>query len=131
MRGGPRERRGAETIRWGNYAEGRLVAVVALEHHGAHGLLRSLAVAPHARGRGLAFALVAHALREARALGLTDVAGLTTTIPDLLPRWGFREVAQTDLPAPLRASAELQGACPAAARTFYLDLDLGLDDLGA
>ncbi len=73
---------------------------------------------PEARGRGLAHVLVAHALREAAALGMHDVAGLTTTIPDLLPRWGFREVARDELPAPLAASPELQGACPASARVF-------------
>lgn len=104
--------------RWGVREDGRLLGVIALERHGAHGLLRSLAVAPEARGRGLAHALVAHALREARTLGLRDVAGLTTTIPDLLPRWGFLEVPRDALPAPLAASPELQGACPASARAF-------------
>ena len=104
--------------RWAVRAEDRLLGVIALERHGDHGLLRSLAVAPAARGRGLAHALVAHALREAAALGLHDVAGLTTTIPDLLPRLGFHEVARDALPAALAASPELQGACPASARAF-------------
>jgi amino-acid N-acetyltransferase len=104
--------------RWGVREDDRLLGVIALERHGAHGLLRSLAVVPEARGRGLAHALVAHALREARALGLSDVAGLTTTIPDLLPRWGFVEVARDALPSALAASPELQGACPASARAF-------------
>jgi SAM-dependent methyltransferase len=108
----------ANVQRWGVREEGRLVGVVALERHGEHGLLRSLAVAPEARGRGVAHALVAHALREARGLGLHDVAGLTTTIPDLLPRWGFFEVARDALPVALTASPELRGACPASARAF-------------
>jgi amino-acid N-acetyltransferase len=107
-----------DVARWGVRERGRLVGVIALERHGAHGLLRSLAVAPEARGRGFSHALVAHALREAAALGLRDVAGLTTTIPDLLPRWGFVEVARAELPAALSASPELQGACPASARAF-------------
>ena len=104
--------------RWGVRDADGLLAVIALETHGEHGLLRSLAVAHRARGRGLAHALVAHALHEARALGLRDVAGLTTTIPDLLGRWGFREVSRGALPAALTASPELQGACPASARAF-------------
>lgn len=108
----------AEVLRWSVRDGARLLGVVALERHGDHGLLRSLVVIPEARGRGLAQALVGHALREAASLGLRDVAGLTTTIPDLLPRWGFVEVARSSLPAPLRASAELQGACPTSARAF-------------
>ena len=108
----------AQVVRWGVREGGALLGVIALERHGTHGLLRSLAVAPTARGRGLAHALVAHALREAAGIGLRDVAGLTTTIPDLLPRWGFREVTRDALPAPLAASPELQGACPASARVF-------------
>lgn len=108
--------------RWGVRDADRLLGVIALERHGDHGLLRSLAVAPEARGRGLAHALMAHALREAAALGLRDVAGLTTTIPDLLPRWGFREVARAALPLALAASPELQGACPASARVFVRDV---------
>lgn len=112
----------AGVLRWSVREGGALLGVVALERHGDHGLLRSLAVAPEARGRGLAHALVAHALREAARLGLRDVAGLTTTIPDLLPRWGFREVARADLPAPLAASPELRGACPASARAFLREV---------
>jgi SAM-dependent methyltransferase len=108
--------------RWGVRDGDRLLGVVALERHGDHGLLRSLAVAPEARGRGLAHALVAHALREARRLRLRDVAGLTTTVPELLPRWGFVEVARDALPAALTASPELQGACPASARAFLRSL---------
>lgn len=109
-------------LRWAVREDGALLGVIALERHADHGLLRSLAVAPTARGRGLAHALVAHALHEARALGLRDVAGLTTTIPDLLPRWGFREVARADLPAALAASPELRGACPASAHAFLREV---------
>ena len=113
---------GATTRRWGVRERGRLQAVIALEVLGGHGLLRSLATAPEERGRGLAWALVAHALRAAREAGLVSVAGLTTTVPELLPRWGFREVPRAALSAALDASAELRGACPASARAFLLDL---------
>ena len=108
--------------RWGVSDGDRLVGVVALEVHGRHGLLRSLAVVPDARGRGLGGALLAHATRAARALGLVDVAGLTTTIPGWLMELGFREVALAELATDLHASDELQGACPASARAFLRDL---------
>ncbi len=106
--------------RWGAYEGGRLVGLVALETHGRHGLLRSLTVAPEARGRGLATALVAHARREGRRRELETLTGLTETIPALLVRWGFREVTRAELPDALRASPELQDACPESARAFVV-----------
>ncbi|MDZ7706812.1 MAG: GNAT family N-acetyltransferase [Trueperaceae bacterium] len=100
---------------------GRLVGLVALETHGRHGLLRSLTVVPEARGRGLATSLVARARREARRRNLETLTGLTETIPDLLVQWGFHEVTRADLPDALRASPELQDACPQSARVFTVD----------
>jgi len=108
--------------RWGAHEDGRLVGIVALEAHGRHGLVRSLAVAPEARGRGLATALVAHALAEGGRRGLETMTAVTETIPDLIVRWGFRELPRSELPDALRASPELQDACPASARTFVLEL---------
>src|SRR6056297_2637363 len=108
--------------RWGAHEDGRLVGIVALEAHGRHGLVRSLAVAPEARGRGLATALVARALVEAGRRDLATLTALTETIPDLIVRWGFREVARAELPYAVRASPELQEACPESARTFIVEL---------
>jgi len=108
--------------RWGAYDGSRLVGLVALEVHGRHGLVRSLAVAPEARGRGLATALVARALVEAGRRDLATLTALTETIPDLIVRWGFREVARAELPYAVRASPELQEACPESARTFIVEL---------
>ena len=108
--------------RWGVRFDGRLVGVVALEVHGRHGLVRSLAVEPEARRRGFGGALLTHAVAEARKLGLRSVAGLTTTIPTRLLAWGFTEVTRDDLPLELGGSAELRGACPADARVFLMDL---------
>ena len=109
------------TRRWGAVAAGRLAGVVALEAHGDAGLLRSWAVAPDARGAGLGGALLARALREARALGLGSVAALTTTVPDRLAAAGFRETTRDALATALQASPELRGACPDSARVFVLE----------
>jgi amino-acid N-acetyltransferase len=91
---------------------GRVVGCVALERHGDAVLLRSAAVEPGARGWGAGTALVQAAL--ARAAG-SPVALLTETASGWFARFGFHEVERAALPAALRASAELQGACPASA----------------
>jgi len=111
-------------LHWGVRRDGRWVGVIALERHGEHGLLRSWAVAPDARGSGVGEALLRHALRAAAELGLRSVSGLTTTVPQRLAAAGFREVARGALPAAVHASPELQGACPDHARAFLRE-DLG------
>ncbi|WP_448625898.1 GNAT family N-acetyltransferase [Geodermatophilus sp. URMC 64] len=95
--------------------DGRLAGTVALERHGGGPrtafLLRSAAVEPDRRGRGVGAALTAAALERADALG-APVALLTETAAGYFPRFGFAPVPREDLPAELTGSAELQGACP-------------------
>jgi amino-acid N-acetyltransferase len=99
-----------------------LAAVVGFELYGGYALLRSLAVRSGLRGRGFGEALLRHALREAAKAGARIAYGLTTTIPELLLRWGLEEVDRAALPAELAASAELRGACPSSARAFRTTL---------
>ncbi len=101
---------------------GVVIACAALERHGRHGLLRSVAVAASARGRGHGDALVSGLLAEARAAGLRDVSLLTTTAADYFAARGFVRVGREALSAALSASAELRGACPASAVAMRRDL---------
>jgi amino-acid N-acetyltransferase len=100
---------------------GAVVGTVALERYpadpGAVFLLRSAAVVPEHRGRGIGAALTAAALErvdaERAAVGL-----LTESADGWFPRFGFRPVAREELPGALAASAELRGACPDSARAL-------------
>ncbi|MGY1820525.1 GNAT family N-acetyltransferase [Geodermatophilus sp. SYSU D00079] len=100
---------------------GELAGAIALERHGAGPdtafLLRSAAVAPAWRGRGLGATLTAAALSHVDATG-APVALLTETADGYFPRFGFTPVDRDQLPAALGASAELRGACPASARVL-------------
>lgn len=102
--------------------DGALLACAALERHGRHGLLRSVAVAESARGARLGDALVAALVAEARASGLHDLALLTTSAADYFARRGFVRVPREALAGELGASAELRGACPASAVAMRLEL---------
>jgi len=102
---------------------GRLAGGVALELYGEEALLRSLVVAPEARGQGLGERLTAAALDLAEAHGARRVWLLTTTAERYFPRFGFLEVARQELPPALGASEELRGACPATAVGMGLELD--------
>ncbi len=100
----------------------QVVAVAAVERHGQHGLLRSVAVHPQARGAGLADSLTRRLIADSRAQGLRSLSLLTTTAEQYFPRFGFRRVERSELPQSLNASEEFQGACPASSAALHLPL---------
>jgi len=101
-------------------ADRSVVGCVALELYGEDALLRSLAVAPECRGRGLGLRLAEAAVELARRRGARRLWLLTTTAEGFFPRLGFRRVGREQLPTTLGASAELRGACPASAVAMRL-----------
>lgn len=107
---------------WVATVRGDVAGAVAFERHANLGLLRSLVVAPKHRGTGVGKRLLVRAVRAMQAAGLSDAYALTTTIAPWLAREGWAELPQKELPAPLSASQELQGACPASAKAFRLQL---------
>src|SRR5215469_5099746 len=90
------------------YRDGALLGTVALERYGEAALLRSVAVAPAARGQGLGQVLVRRALEQARRAGLKQVVLLTTTAADFFPRFGFRPISRAEVPLAAQASIEFQ-----------------------
>ena len=97
------------------FDEGGLTGSVGLEPYGADGLLRSLAVRPDHRGRGLGARLTRRALQEARRLGLRRVFLLTETASEYFPRFEFRPVSRQQAPSAVQASVEFASACPETA----------------
>ena len=95
---------------------GRLVGTVGVERHGADGLLRSLAVHPDYRRRGLGARLTRRALgEEARRLGLRRLFLLTETASEYFLRFQFRPLPRGQAPPALQASVEFASACPETA----------------
>jgi amino-acid N-acetyltransferase len=102
--------------------DGRLAGCIGLEVHGDAGLLRSFAVAPPLRRRGIGAALHEAAVAKARALGVRDLYLLTTTVKERALRTGFEEVAREEVPEALRAGAQFRSLCPASAACLRLRL---------
>ena len=102
--------------------EGELVGTAALEMYGECALLRSVAVYPAHRDKGVGRCLTDAALMFARAHAVRRVYLLTTTAPDFFHRLGFEPVDRAAVPAAVRASAEFTGACPASARAMTRSL---------
>lgn len=105
---------------------GELVAVAGLEVCGPDALLRSVAVRPTWRGRGVGERLVRHLTAGADARGLRALYLLTTTAETWFPRLGFARVARDVVPHAVRATAEFRGACPASAAAMVRYADPSL-----
>lgn len=94
---------------------GHIVGSAALEVYPDGALLRSLAVAPEAQGRGLGHELTDAAIRMAEALHVPDIFLLTTTAERYFPKFGFERIARTDVPITVQTSIEFTSACPSSA----------------
>jgi amino-acid N-acetyltransferase len=94
---------------------GAIVGTAALEVCCDNALLRSVAVAPEWRSRGLGRALITRVIADAEARGLRALYLLTTTAEHYFPSFGFEPIAREQVPAEIRGTEEFQSACPAAA----------------
>jgi amino-acid N-acetyltransferase len=94
---------------------GRIIGVIGIEVHGRDGLMRSLAVVPECRGRGVARRLYAALLGRAHGLGITRLYALTTSARGWFALLGFRAVRRDDVPEAIRATEEFRVLCPQSA----------------
>ena len=94
---------------------GGLAAVAGLEVRGDDALLRSVAVRPEWRDRGLGRELVRRLVCIAEARGLRALYLLTMTAEHYFPRFGFEVADRQAIPAAIRDTLEFRSACPASA----------------
>lgn len=92
-----------------------LAAVAGLEVCCETALLRSVAVRPEWRKRGLGDALVRRLVSEAEGRGLRALYLLTMTADHYFPRFGFEPIARDAVPAEIAATSEFRDTCPASA----------------
>jgi len=102
-------------------SDGAIVGTAALELCSDNALLRSVAVAPEWRSRGLGRALVTRVIADAESRGLRALYLLTTTAERYFPSFGFREVARAHVPADVQRTKEFRGACPESAVVMCRD----------
>jgi len=93
----------------------RVIGCAGLEVHGRHAVLRSLAVHPDQRGRGVARPLIASVLDSARRAGCSDAWLLTRTVEKMAARHGFARVERGETPPDLLRTIEFTiNACASA-----------------
>jgi amino-acid N-acetyltransferase len=101
---------------------GAVVGCAAIERHGPAALIRSVAVAPAARGRGLGAALVAAVEALAREGGARDAYLLTETAEGWFPRFGYVPIARAEAEPAIGQSVEFTISCTQACATFRRSL---------
>jgi amino-acid N-acetyltransferase len=92
-----------------------VIGAAGLETYGNHGLLRSLAVKPAFRSRGVAGKLLKEIENNALNKGLTAVYLLTETAPDYFGKKNYKQVSRAEVPAEVQQSSEFSYACPQSA----------------
>jgi amino-acid N-acetyltransferase len=107
-------------------AEDGLVGVAGLEVCCDDALLRSVAVSPAWRSRGVGRALVTRAISDAEARGLRALYLLTTTAERYFPSFGFERIDRSAVPETVRATKEFTVACPASATVMTRSLGVAL-----
>jgi HAD superfamily hydrolase (TIGR01457 family) len=82
---------------------------------GRWGVLRSVAVRPELRARGLGRLVTAAAVSSGRARGIARVLLFTETAERFFEALGFRRIERTEVPAPIAQTAHAAEDCPTAA----------------
>jgi amino-acid N-acetyltransferase len=98
---------------------GRVVGVGGVERCGNYGLLRSVAVDPAARGRGVGAAMIERLIADSRASGLRALYLLTTTAENYFPSFGFDKATRDSVPAEIQQTAEFKDLCPSSAIVMW------------
>lgn len=100
-----------------------LVGCAAVEIYPDGALLRSVAVAPAARGHGVGERLTEAAVALARSRRTPAVYLLTTTAESYFSKFGFVQTTRELVPAGVRQSIEFRSACAASAVVMRKFLD--------
>jgi len=93
----------------------RFVGCGGSEVYSNAALIRSIAVAPQYRSRGVGRSLVRQLLDRLSSRGIREFYLLTTTAPDYFKRRGFKRCDRDEVHPQLLASREFQDACPKTA----------------
>jgi len=92
-------------------AGGEIVGVAGLEVRTSNALLRSVAVRPEWRSKGVGRALVRHAIDSAEDRGLHALYLLTTTAERYFPHFGFEAIGREHVPDDIRSTDEYSTIC--------------------
>ncbi len=103
---------------------GHVVGVGGVELCGDYGLLRSIAVDPATRGRGVGAAMTEILIAASEATGLRALYLLTTTAENYFPSFGFDKMPRETVPLQIQQTAEFSDICPSSATVMRRPLGM-------
>lgn len=103
--------------------DGKVVGLAGVERCGRYGLLRSVAVDPQMRGRGIGRALIERLIADSRDEEIPDLYLLTTTAEEYFPAFGFTKIDRDATPAEVQNTSEFKDLCPSSAVVMRRSLE--------
>ena len=103
--------------------DGGIVGVVGIEMYQGGGLLRSLAVHPDCRGKGLGSRLTRRVESFARQIGIQTIYLLTMTAADFFLKMGYKVTQRDNVPEFVSKTEEFKNICPASAVCLFKVFD--------
>lgn len=104
---------------------GSLDAVGGLEQYGESALIRSVAISPGMRGRGIAGKLVGELEELANNRGIHSLYLLTETAERFFGSKGYSVVARSDVPPSVQKSRQFSSLCPDTATVMFKRIGVG------
>lgn len=92
--------------------DSQVIGVLGALYNPPKALLRSFAVIPMQRSKGIGATLVAEIFKELQRQKLEEVYLITDTAAEYFKRIGFFEISRAEMPAKLLKESGLEQACP-------------------
>lgn len=99
---------------------GQVIGVIGVLLEEPKSLLRSFAVSPLHRSKGVGGLLVTEMLKELKKQEIKEVYLLTETAADYFTRIGFSEIYRAKMPLNLLKESGLDKACPCTSKCMIL-----------
>jgi amino-acid N-acetyltransferase len=100
-----------------------IIGVVGIEMYQGSGLLRSLAVHPACRGKGLGSQLTRRIRYFARQNDIQTLYLLTMTTADFFLKIGYKVTQRDNVPESIGKTQEFKNICPVSAVCLFKMLD--------
>ncbi len=103
-------------------ANNNIVGVGGLEICGSFALVRSIAVVPQHRGKGIAKKIYTQLKDRAQGLGINRLYLLTESATDYFANLEFLIMDRADAPESIMATQQFKQLCPSSATLMYCDI---------
>lgn len=107
---------------WKYQPDDKIKALAGIEPYGEYAIFRSFVSHLSIRGKGVAFKLYQHSLKEAKKQGINRLFLLTTTAKDWFLKHKWTVIERSSVPNQIANSKEFKSICPASATCMSIEI---------